>query len=97
MQKKKKTTDEKLVLLAKNEGSELFTTDFNLNQVANIEGVRVLNINELSHAIRPVALPGEDFEIKVVQASSNRDQGVCQKMALWLLSITRAVTFDHTG
>ncbi len=71
-----KTTDEKLVLLAKKRGSELFTTDFNLNQVASIEGVRVLNINELSHAMRPVALPGEDFEIKVVQAGSNRDQGV---------------------
>jgi predicted RNA-binding protein with TRAM domain len=54
----------------------LFTTDFNLNQVASIEGVRVLNINELSHAMRPVALPGEDFELKIVQAGSNRDQGV---------------------
>lgn len=71
-----KTTDEKLVLLAKKIGADLFTTDFNLNQVASIEGVKVLNINELSHAMRPVALPGEDFEIKIVQASSNRDQGV---------------------
>lgn len=71
-----KTTDEKLVLLAKKLGADLFTTDFNLNQVASIEGVRVLNINELSHAMRPVALPGEDFEIKIVQAGSNRDQGV---------------------
>ncbi len=71
-----KTTDEKLVLLAKKIGADLFTTDFNLNQVASIEGVRVLNINELSHAMRPVALPGEDFEIKSIQAGSNRDQGV---------------------
>lgn len=71
-----KTTDEKLVLLAKKLGADLFTTDFNLNQVASIEGVKVLNINELSHAMRPVALPGEDFEIKIVQAGSNRDQGV---------------------
>jgi predicted RNA-binding protein with TRAM domain len=38
--------------------------------------VRVLNINELSHAMRPVALPGEDFELTIVQAGSNRDQGV---------------------
>lgn len=71
-----KTTDEKLVKLAKKIGADLFTTDFNLNQVASIEGVRVLNINELSHAMRPVALPGEDFELLVVQAGSNRDQGV---------------------
>lgn len=71
-----KTTDDKLVKLAKQTNADLFTTDFNLNQVANIEGVRVLNVNELSHALRPVALPGEGFEVKVVQAGSNRDQGV---------------------
>lgn len=71
-----KTTDDKLVKLAKQINADLFTTDYNLNQVANIEGVRVLNVNELSHALRPVALPGEGFEVKVVQAGSNRDQGV---------------------
>lgn len=71
-----KTTDDKLVKLAKKIGADLFTTDFNLNQVASIEGVRVLNVNELSHALRPVALPGEGFEVKVVQPGSNRDQGV---------------------
>lgn len=71
-----KTTDDKLVKLAKKIGADLFTTDFNLNQVASIEGVRVLNVNELSHALRPVALPGEGFDVKVVQPGSNRDQGV---------------------
>jgi uncharacterized protein YacL len=71
-----KTTDEKLVKLAKKIDAELFTTDFNLNQVASIEGVKVLNINELSHAMRPVALPGEAFPVKIVQSGSNRDQGV---------------------
>ena len=71
-----KTTDDKLVRLAKKIGADLYTTDFNLNQVASIEGVRVLNVNELSHALRPVALPGEAFEVKVLQAGSNRDQGV---------------------
>ena len=70
------STDEKLVKLAKKIHAELFTTDFNLNQVASIEGVRVLNVNELAHALRPVALPGESFEVKVVQVGSNRDQGV---------------------
>ncbi len=71
-----KTTDDKLVKLAKKIGADLYTTDFNLNQVASIEGVRVLNVNELSHALRPVALPGEAFEVKVLQAGSNREQGV---------------------
>jgi uncharacterized protein YacL len=71
-----KTTDDKLVKLAKKINADLFTTDFNLNQVASIEGVRVLNVNELSHALRPVALPGEGFDIKVLQPGSNRDQGV---------------------
>lgn len=71
-----KTTDDKLVKLAKKLNAELFTTDYNLNQVATIEGVRVLNVNELSHALRPVALPGEGFEVRVAQAGSNRDQGV---------------------
>ncbi len=71
-----KTTDDKLVKLAKKISADLFTTDFNLNQVASIEGVRVLNVNELSHALRPVALPGEGFDVKVVQPGSNRDQGV---------------------
>ena len=70
------TTDDKLVKLAKKTGADLFTTDFNLNQVATIEGIRVLNVNELSHALRPVALPGEAFDIMIVQPGSNRDQGV---------------------
>jgi uncharacterized protein YacL len=71
-----KSTDEKLVKLAKKIGADLYTTDFNLNQVASIEGVRVLNVNELAHALRPVALPGDSFEVKIIQSGSNRDQGV---------------------
>jgi uncharacterized protein YacL len=71
-----KKTDDKLVKLAKKVGADLYTTDYNLNQVASIEGVKVLNVNELSHALRPVALPGENFEIKVLQSGSNKDQGV---------------------
>lgn len=70
------STDQKLVKLAKKLGADLCTTDFNLNQVASIEGVRVLNVNELAHALRPVALPGETFDIKILQVGSNREQGV---------------------
>jgi uncharacterized protein YacL len=72
----KKTTDEKLVALAKIRSAELFTSDYNLNQVATIEGVTVLNVNELAHAIRPVALPGETAHVTIIQSGTNRDQGV---------------------
>ena len=70
------TTDEQLVALAKQLSADLFTTDYNLNQVATIEGVTVLNVNELAHALRPVALPGESVHVTILQAGSNRDQGI---------------------
>lgn len=72
----KVTVDEKLVALAKIRGADLYTTDYNLNQVASIEGVTVLNVNELAHALRPVTLPGEDLEIDIIQSGTNKDQGV---------------------
>lgn len=68
--------DDKLVLLAKKLRAELYTTDYNLTKVAAVEGVRVLNVNELSHALRPITLPGENLTIKIVQKGSGRDQGV---------------------
>ncbi|MGI9028345.1 MAG: PIN/TRAM domain-containing protein [Candidatus Saccharimonadales bacterium] len=69
-------TDDKLVVVAKKLSADLCTTDYNLNKVATIEGVRVLNVNELANAIRPVALPGEKKRVKIVQKGSNKDQGV---------------------
>lgn len=71
-----KTTDEKLVLLAKKISAQLYTTDYNLAKVAAVEGVQVLNINEMAHSLRPITLPGEKLTIKIVQKGSNRDQGV---------------------
>lgn len=68
--------DDRLVLLAKKLSADLGTTDYNLNKVATIEGVQVLNVNELANAVRPVALPGEKKRIKIVQKGSNKDQGV---------------------
>jgi uncharacterized protein YacL len=70
------TTDDKLVALAKKLNAQLYTTDYNLAKVAAVEGVQVLNINELSHSLRPITLPGETLTIKIVQKGSNRDQGV---------------------
>lgn len=69
-------TDDKLVKLAKKLGAGLYTTDYNLNKVADIEGVRVLNVNELAQQLRPVALPGERKTVKILQKGSNPKQGV---------------------
>lgn len=70
-------TDDKLIALAKKlPNAELYTTDFNLGKVASVEGVSVRNVNELSQSLRPIALPGEALEIKVLQKGSNRGQGV---------------------
>ncbi len=69
-------TDDKLVALAQQREAELYTTDFNLNKVAEIQGVRVLNINDLAQSLRPVALPGERKTVKIMQKGSNSKQGV---------------------
>jgi uncharacterized protein YacL len=69
-------TDDKLVALAKRTRAQLYTTDYNLSKVAAVEGVQVLNVNELAHSLRPITLPGETLTIKILQKGSNRDQGV---------------------
>lgn len=71
-----KEVDHKLVYLAKKYHTDILTTDYNLNRVATIETVRVLNINELANAIRAVVLPGEEMVVKVVQAGKEKGQGV---------------------
>jgi uncharacterized protein YacL len=71
-----KEVDDKLVALAKKLGAMLYTTDFNLNQVAQIEGVRVLNVNELAQSLRAMHLPGEKAEIKITNVGQDRTQGV---------------------
>lgn len=71
-----KEVDDKLVALAKRYGAYLYTTDFNLNKVAQIEGVQVLNVNELAHALRPNLLPGERVSLKLTQIGQDRTQGV---------------------
>ena len=68
--------DAKLVVLAQRFKCNVLTTDYNLNRVAQIQGVRVLNVNELSNAIRPVVLPGEELVVRVVQPGKERNQGV---------------------
>ncbi len=73
---KVKEVDHKLVYLAKKFKTDILTTDYNLNRVATIESVRVLNMNELSQALRAVVLPGEILVVRVVQAGKEKGQGV---------------------
>lgn len=68
--------DEKIIRLAKEKGANILTVDYNLNQVADIQEVFTLNINELANALKPAVLPGEEIAVKVVQRGKERDQGV---------------------
>jgi uncharacterized protein YacL len=68
--------DLKLVELAVRRKAALITTDFNLNKVAGIRGIAVLNVNDLAHALRPVVLPGEAMRIAVVKEGKEPGQGV---------------------
>lgn len=68
--------DSKLVKLAQILHSPIITNDFNLNRVAELQGVKVLNVNELANAVKPVLLPGEDIFIKIMQDGKELGQGV---------------------
>ena len=68
--------DSKLVALAKKLGAKVITNDFNLNKVAELQGVKVLNINDLSNAVKPVALPGEGMRVFVLKEGKEAGQGV---------------------
>ena len=68
--------DSKLVRLARDLKAPIVTTDFNLNRVAELQGVRVLNVNELANALKPVALPGEEMKVHVIQEGKEASQGV---------------------
>jgi len=71
-----KEVDEKLIRIAKKRKSYILTIDYNLNKVAQIQKINVLNINELANALRVIILPGEQLEIKVVQEGKEKKQGV---------------------
>lgn len=68
--------DMKLVLLAKHLEGKVVTGDFNLNQVAQIHNVQVINLNEISNALKPRLLPGETFVIKIIKPGEGADQGI---------------------
>jgi uncharacterized protein YacL len=68
--------DEKLIMLARQLSCPILTNDYNLNRVAELQGVPVLNINELANAVKAVFLPGETLRIKVIQEGKETGQGV---------------------
>jgi len=71
-----KEVDSKIVVLAKKMGAKVITNDLNLNKVAELQGVRVLNINELCNALRPVVLPGEAIRVFILKEGKEAGQGV---------------------
>jgi uncharacterized protein YacL len=68
--------DSKLVRFARQRGGKILTNDFNLNKVAELHGIKVLNVNELANALKPVVLPGEEMVVKITRRGKEPDQGV---------------------
>src|SRR5205823_6055271 len=71
-----KEVDAKLVQLAKTLNAEILTNDYNLNRIAELQRVKVLNFTELAKALRPVVLPGEKLSVKLVKEGRESDQAV---------------------
>ena len=71
-----KEVDSKLIELAKEVGGKILTNDSNLNKVAELQGIEVLNINELANALKPVVLPGEEMNVKILKEGKEMGQGL---------------------
>ena len=71
-----KEVDMKLIELATLYGCGIVTNDFNLNKVAHVRGVKVLNINELTNSVRPIVLPGELMRVFILKEGKEQSQGV---------------------
>ena len=68
--------DRKLIRLAKEEDAMLLTTDYNLNRVGQVEGISILNVNELAGAVRPRFVPGEQLDVEIIDRGAEINQGV---------------------
>jgi uncharacterized protein YacL len=71
-----KEVDSKLIELAKEVRGKIITNDSNLNKVAELQGIEVLNINELANSLKPVVLPGEEINVKILKEGKEMGQGV---------------------
>jgi uncharacterized protein YacL len=71
-----KEVDDKLVILARQMRCLILTNDYNLNRIAELQGVTVLNVNELANAVKAILLPGEPLNVRVIQEGKESNQGV---------------------
>jgi len=70
------TVDAKLVRLAQDINASMVTNDYNLNKVASVQNIQVLNINDLAKSLRPIYLPGDSLDLKIIKAGKEPEQGV---------------------
>ncbi len=68
--------DQQLVILAKHLGGKVVTNDYNLNKIARLQGVEVINLNDLANAMKPIVLPGENLTVKLIKKGEEQGQGV---------------------
>jgi len=68
--------DQRLVVLAKHLGGKVVTNDYNLNKIARLQGVEVINLNDLANAMKPIVLPGENLTVKLLKRGEEQGQGV---------------------
>jgi uncharacterized protein YacL len=68
--------DRKLVRLAEEKSAAVMTNDYNLNRVAELQGIRILNLNELANAVKTLVLPGEPLSVELIQEGKEAGQGV---------------------
>ncbi|HSJ00573.1 MAG TPA: PIN domain-containing protein, partial [Patescibacteria group bacterium] len=68
--------DAKLMAYARDHGAAILTNDYNLNRVADLQGIRVLNVNELANAVKAVVHPGEEMSVRIIQEGKEAGQGV---------------------
>lgn len=71
-----KSVDEKIVVLAQTLDGKILTTDYNLNRIAQLQGIRVLNINDLANALKPTFVAGERFSIKLIKEGKEHNQAI---------------------
>jgi len=71
-----KEVDQKLIHMAKESGWSILTNDFNLNKVAEVQSIQVLNINQLANSLKPIVLPGETMKVQVIKEGKEPGQGI---------------------
>jgi uncharacterized protein YacL len=71
-----KEVDQRLVVLAKHLGGKVVTNDYNLNKIARLQGVEVINLNDLANALKPIVLPGESLVVKLLKRGEEPGQGI---------------------